>query len=198
MSQTVANAGAAALINNFANPSIGAVDVVGIFDQNYNQIVPNVRPIRATVKEDAEFPKHPLETGASIQDHRIFNPIEIELSVVFNSQTFVDDYATLETAYNATNALNVLTKTRTYGNMFIKSLPHVEDADTFDTIRMVITLTEVVVVQSQTQALPQNASDGATVNRGAQQGTTQTAPSTVNGNTNTGSAAYNFFYGAKQ
>jgi hypothetical protein len=198
VSQTFTDAVAASLINNFANPSIGAVDVVGIFDQNYNQIVPNVRPIRASVKEDAEFPKHPLETGASIQDHRIFNPIEIELSVVFNGQTFVDDYATLEIAYNGTTALNVLTKTRTYGNMFIKSLPHIEDADTYDTIRMVITLTEVVVVQSQTQALPQNPENGATVARGAQQGTAQTAPTSINGNQNTGSAAYQFFYGGKQ
>jgi hypothetical protein len=187
MSQTI-NAIAASAINNYGNTATQAIDVVGIFDQNFNQI-------RGSIKQDADFPKHPLETGATIQDHRIINPIEIELNVVFNAQTYVDDYATLETAYNGTSALNVQTRVRNYPNMFIKSLPHQEDADTFDTITMILTLTEVVVVQSQSQALPKNASDGATVSRGAQQGATATAPA---GNGTTGSAAYDFFYGGKK
>jgi hypothetical protein len=80
--------------------------------------------------------------------------------------------------------------------MFIKSLPHQEDADTYDTIKMIITLTQVVVVQSQSQALPKNATDSPTVSRGAQQGTTATAPTGTNGTT--GSVAYGLFFGGKK
>jgi hypothetical protein len=174
--------------------STAAVDVVGVFDSNFNQLFSNVRPMTAKINEHATFPKHPLESGASFSEHRIIEPIEITLNVIFNGETYVDDYATVKSYYLGVTSMTVQTRTGVYPNMFIEQMPHEETAQTYDTITMSLQLREVQIVQSKTVSVTQNANDSATISKGNQQGTTQTAP-TGNSSGTTGSAVYGWFGG---
>lgn len=131
-----------------------AQDVVGVFDTSLNQVFSDARPMRARVRDTASFPKQPLETGASVSDNRIFEPIEIELSMVLTPATFRDTFAQIETAYRSTTALSVQLRVRSYDNMYIEAPPHDEAPEFFDTITVTLKLRQVQFVEPQFAALP--------------------------------------------
>jgi hypothetical protein len=171
-----------------------AVDVVAIYDQNFNQLFPNVRPVKAKIDRKACFPKHPLETGAVIGDHRILQPIEIEMPMIFSSASFYDDYQAILTAYNSNNSLIIQTKVGTFTDMYIQEMPSDESPETIDTVTLIFKFIQVFVVQSSSMAISKSPTDAATVNKGYQQGTTQTAPSgDANASGGSGSVTYGWF-----
>jgi hypothetical protein len=141
-----------------------AVDVVAIYDQNFNQLFPNVRPMKAKIDRKADFPKHPLETGAVIGDHRILQPVEIEMPMVFTSETFYDDYQTIVAVFNSNNSLIIQTKVGTFTDMFIEEMPSDETPETIDTVTLIFKFIQVFVVQSKSMAIPKSKTDAATVN----------------------------------
>jgi hypothetical protein len=147
-----------------------AVDVVGVFDANLNQLFADARPIKAMVKPDSKFMDHPGESGITITDHRVFEPVEIELSMILKAATFRDTYQQVKTAYVGLTALSVQTKADTYANMYIIAMPHDEDPDLFDTISLALKLREVNFVVAQYAQLPaslvSNKSNSSTVKTG--------------------------------
>ena len=86
-----------------------AVDVVGVYDVNFNQVFPDGRPIKATVKEEATFFKHPLENSASRTDHIIFNPVEVSLSVILTGYQYRNVYQQIKQIFRAQTELIVQT-----------------------------------------------------------------------------------------
>ena len=134
--------------------STAAVDVVGVFDASLNQMFADARPIKAMVKPDSKFMDHPGESGITITDHRVFQPVEIELSLILKAATFRTTYQQVKTAYTALTPLSVQTKADTYSNMYIAAMPHDEDPEIFDTISLALKLREVVIVTAQYQQLP--------------------------------------------
>jgi hypothetical protein len=155
-----------------------AVDVVGVFDSGLNQLFQDARPIKAMVKEQSKLMDNPGETGISITDHRIFEPTEIELSLVLRPATFRDTYAQIKTAYQQLTPLSVQTKTDTYANMYVLAMPHDEDPDIFDTVSLALKLREVNLVTAQFAQLPagqvKKASNSSTVKTGQKTTTTAT------------------------
>jgi len=155
-----------------------AVDVVGVFDQNFNQLFALARPLKAAVKEDGKLMEHPLETGASIIDHRITLPVEIDLSLIMTRGEYRDVYQRIRQAFRNGDLMTVQTKTGTYENMVISACPHDEDPELYDTISMGLKLVEAQFVQAQfgklTLAKVRNPSNASTVDKGQQQPTTST------------------------
>jgi hypothetical protein len=160
-----------------------AVDVVGVFDAQFNQVFSNARPMKAMVMEQAKAMEHPVETGVTITDHRIILPTEIELSVLLSNTTSNEEYRSLyqqikQLWINAT-LLTVQTRTDSYANMLITGMPHDETADMFDAIAVGIKLKEALFVQARFGTLPptsvKNKSNASTVDRGEQQTTTSTS-----------------------
>lgn len=131
-----------------------AVDVVGVFDSNLAQLFQTARPIKAMVKEESKLMEHPGETGVSITDHRIFQPVEIELSLILKPEGYRDTYAQIKAAYTQLTPLSVQTKTGTYANMYVLAMPHDEDPDFFDTVAIALKLREVILVAAQFSQLP--------------------------------------------
>lgn len=129
-------------------------DVVGVFDSSLKQLFDKARPLRALVRDKADFPKHPMESGATISDNRIFLPIGIELSMVLTPENYRDTYQQIMTAYRGTEALSVQTKAQTYENMFIEDPSHDETAEIFDTIAISLKLRQIQFVAAQYAALP--------------------------------------------
>lgn len=190
---------AAAIINNAqAFISTSAVDVVGVFDQNYNQLFSGARPISAKINPVAKMMVHPLEDGTSIADHRVIQPVDAELSVILDPDEYVDTYNAIKSVFNGLSPVTLQTRVDSYPNMYICEMPHDETAAVFDTITMILKLTQALIVTSATIiATPAAATNSATVSNGNQNGTTQTAPTGGNGTGTTGSAAYGWFYGSK-
>lgn len=190
---------AAAIINNAsALTSTSAVDVTGVFDQNYNQLFVGARPISAKITPVAKMMTHPLEDGTSIADHRVIMPVDIQLSVILDPDDYVDTYNAIKSVFNGISSVTVQTRVDSYPNMYICEMPHDETAAVFDTVTMILKLSQALIATSATIiATPADPTNSATVSNGNQQGTTQAAPGGGNNTGTTGSAAYGWFYGNK-
>ncbi len=151
-----------------------AVDVVGLFDEGFAQCFVEARPMKATVKPASKMMEHPVESGTTTDDHRIFLPIEIELSMILSSAAYRDTYSQIQEAYLKNQLFNVQTKASTYPNMLIAEMPHEENADIFDALMLTLKLKEVVFVKAQYEKLPpqkvKDKTHSSTVERGEQSG----------------------------
>lgn len=123
-----------------------AADVVAVFDASFNQVFENARAIKASIREESKTMEHPVETGSTITDHRVKLPTIIELSVVLKSDGYQDTFQQIKDVYNRADLLTVQTRTGSYANMLIQSIPHDETPDMFDTVAVAITLKEVAFV----------------------------------------------------
>lgn len=148
-----------------------AYDQVAVFDQNFNQIFPEARAIKAVVKEQARVMQHPLESGAMTTDHRVILPIEIELSMILTSETYQDVYRQIKQFYLNATLLIVQTKSSSYNNMLISDMPHEENPDTYNILVLALSLKEVQFADTTYAYAPKNPLNSSTVNRGTQQGT---------------------------
>lgn len=180
-----------------AGQSAQTLDVVGVFDSGFRQVFPEGRPIKAMVNETAKAMEHPIENGSTITDHRIIEPVEIELTVMLASEDYRDTYSRIRAFFFQTELLIVQTKTGSYPNMIIVGMPHDETADVYDAIPLAIKLKEVQLVTAQFQALPpravKNPRDTSTVKRGEQSGKPETTTST--GGQTKSSILYGVIYG---
>jgi len=146
-----------------------AYDLVAVFDQDFNQVFPDARAIKAVVKEEAKVMEHPLENGATIVDHRVILPIEIELSVVLQYATYQDTYNQIRQYYLNATLLIVQTKSGVYYNQLIAAMPHEENPDMFDAITVAIKLQEAQFATTTNQFVNKNTNQASTVDRGNQQ-----------------------------
>ena len=130
-----------------------AADVVGIFDSDLRQLVPEGRPIKASITEPSKVMEHPLEDGATVADHRVFLPVEIELTMLVPLETF----QRLRAIYRQTETVTIQTNAASYDNMIIETLPHDVTPDAFDMLPVAAKFREVQFVDVQFQALPPRA-----------------------------------------
>lgn len=143
-----------------------AVDTVAIFDQNFKQVFPRARALKAVVKEDAKVMEHPVETGAIISDHRIILPIEIELSFILQSEDYIDTYRAIKQYFLNATLMVVQTRAGIYKNQLIASMPHEEDPEQYDAITVAVSLKQVQFAMAQYGIKPKNPSNSTTVDRG--------------------------------
>ncbi len=127
-----------------------AADVVGIFDSDFRQLVPEGRPIKASVTEPSKVMEHPLEDGSTVADHRVFLPVEIEMTMLVPIEIF----QRLRAIYRQTETVTIQTNSGSYDNMIIETLPHDETPDAFDMLPVAAKFREVQFVAAQFQALP--------------------------------------------
>ena len=158
--------------------SATTVDVVGVYTQDFTQVFPNARPIKATVKPQAKLMEHPLESGATITDHRIILPVEIELSLVLRAADYQDTYQTIVQYFLNATLLTVQTKTGTYTNQLIASLPHDETPDVYNTVAVALTLKQVQFANTAVTISAKNPGNSNSSSRGTQQAAPATTPQT--------------------
>lgn len=154
-------------------------DVLGIYNSDGTQLFTLARPVKASIREEAKPMEHPVEDGTVITDHRIIQPVEIDLSLVLSSSDYKDVYQAIRAAFLASNLLIVRTRTGSYGNMFMYKIPHEENPDVFDGITLAMTLKEVKIVTASVGKLPATAVKHSRAtskqNRGQQSEKTATA-----------------------
>lgn len=154
-------------IINYLIPTVAA-DIVGIFDEQFNQLFSTARPMKATVKLTSKTMDHPIETGSIRTDHKILNPIEIELPLIVSSFDYRDVYAAIREAYKRSSLLTILTNVTSYNNMIIDAMPHEEAPDMMDSISIALSLKEVFLVSSTTKYAPKDKTKVTTQKLGEQ------------------------------
>ncbi len=153
------------------------ISVVAILDSNFNQILADARPIKATVKETAKTMTHPVEDGSVITDHRIIEPIEISLSLLISVDNYKDVYEQLKSNFINSNILKIMTKTGLYENLIISAMPHDETPEMLGALAIAVSFKEVKIVTPETvQLAPKSPKHSGTKNNGKQQSTNETPP----------------------
>ncbi len=148
-------------------------DVVGVFDSSFGQIFPAARPMRARIKETTKFMEHPIETGATIIDHRIIEPVVIDLLVILNASDYRSVYEQIRNYRQMGALLTVQTKVASYDKMVIADIPHEEEPAMFNTVGMMVRFIEAQFVSAQYDTLPESEvadpANASTQQRGQQQ-----------------------------
>lgn len=157
-----------------------AMDVVAITGAGFAPMFTAARPLTASVTELADIMEHPLETGAVIADHIVFQPVEIDLPLLCVGEfAYRSTYAALRATFQAGTLLTVRTRTGSYPNMVITDLPHEETPEVFDGIAIRLHLREARFVTPKTELAQdqvKNPAQASTVTKGAQQ---TSAPNTA-------------------
>ena len=99
------------------------------------------------VIDDSKMCEHPIESGATITDHKIFNPVEIDIRLSLPNYIYRSVYQELRQIYEESPKLRIKTKTGWYSNMVLQGLPHEEKPENFDRIVFDLHFKEVKEVQ---------------------------------------------------
>lgn len=132
-----------------------SVDVVAVLDgESFEQVFADARPMEAAVYEALDLMEHPLEDGATIVDHRVIRPVEIDLPLRISTANYRDVYAEIRQLWLDGTLLTVQTRTRSYESMLIERIPHKESSEGLDTITLDLRLKEARFVEPSFGDLP--------------------------------------------
>lgn len=148
------------------------IEGVAIFDGNFRQVLDTAQPAKASVRVTAKLPEHPLENGSVINDHKIFNPAEVDIILFLGANEYKSIYAQIKQLYRSAALLTIQTNVDTYKNMTIQDMPHEETSDMIDAYFVTLTFKEIRFAPAQFGALPpssvQQPADSSTQDRGEQ------------------------------
>lgn len=138
------------------------------------EVLKGMSVLSYNVTNDSQFIEHPIESGAMIADHHVFNPIEISCKVAMppknsvldypdiqdlvfgSSESFEDTYKQLKDIYKNSKKLRIKTEAEVYDNMYITGLPTDVDSNTADRQIFYITFKQALEVEPQYVKLPAN------------------------------------------
>lgn len=167
----------------FSAPNLipsNAQDVVAVLKSDLTQVFEQARAIKATVMRASKAMEHPLETGASVIDHRIILPVTVELSLLLTSADYRAVYQQVRDLFKSGELLTVQTRVDSYESMLIEKMPHDESPDMIDGVALALSLKEAQFVQAQFSALQvARPTDSNTVQRGQQQPQASTRQSSI-------------------
>lgn len=141
---------------------------------NDSELLSGMSVLNYSVRDDSQFATHPIETGSSIADHHVFNPVQISCYVAFppkglkwaqisvvdllygRGQTFDETFNELQTLYKTSAKLTIKTDAKVYENMYITSIPSDVSPDTADRQIFNITFEQALMVMPQYIKMPAN------------------------------------------
>lgn len=122
---------------------------VMIFGEDGNEVLADVAIISCRVNDQSKLMEHPIESGAKISDHKVFEPRSMDLTIALTSDGFDTEYAELFDLYRQCAVLSLQTKVQVYNNLQIASIPHEEKVTTMNRLQFNIQLKEAIVVTAQ-------------------------------------------------
>lgn len=147
-----------------------AVDVTAVLDAKLVQLFPQARALRVETTPEAKLMEHPLETGATIVDHRVVLPLVVTLSMILASQDYAAVFNQIRDLFGRGELLTVQTRVGSYPNMVIEKIPHEETEAIFDGVTLTLTLREALFAVTQfAQIKVARPRDSNTQQRGQQQ-----------------------------
>ena len=155
-------------------------DVVAVLRADLSQVFVRARAIKASVSRASKAMEHPIETGATITDHRIILPVLVDLSLLLVSADYQAVYQQVRDLFIAGELLTVQTRADSFPSMLIEKMPHDESTDVYDGVTLALTLKQAQFVQPQFSTFKvAQPKDSNTVPRGQQEGSTSTRPSSI-------------------
>lgn len=160
-------------LKNVNTPNASS-DLVGVYDENFNQLFSEARPIKMSYYETSKMMEHPVESGSIVVDHKVFMPATVEAVFIIQANDYRSVYDQIESAYKNNDIVTIQGKAKSFNNMVLSSKLHDESADMYDTIQVVVKFTELFLAQiTSTLSVSSVASpkDSDTINDGRIQGT---------------------------
>lgn len=145
---------------------------VALYDSHSQEVLEDCSIISCSIQDKARLMEHPLESGAKITDHKIFEPRTFNLQIALPPVYYENAYQTLFNLYRNSEILTLQTKAQIYENLQISGIPHEEKANNINRMIFNIELKEAQIVTAifitavTNVAKPANTS---TVNTGQQQ-----------------------------
>ncbi len=150
-------------------------DVVAVLASDFTQVFADARALKIAVNPSSKLMEHPVETGATIVDHRVLLPVTAELSVIISTANYKAVYQQIRDLFARGELLTVQTHVESFPNMVIEKIPHDESGDIIDGVAVSIALKQAQFVTAQFASLPPQKvarpKDADTVQRGQQQPT---------------------------
>lgn len=150
----------------------GAQDVVAVLNSDFEQVFEKARAVKATIMRASKAMEHPLETGATVTDHRIVLPVIVELSMILSSEDYKAVYQQVRDLFVSGELLTVQTRVDSFDSMLIEKMPHDETPEMFDGVALALSLKEAQFVQPQFATVKvEKPKDSTTVKQGQKQPT---------------------------
>jgi len=159
-------------LKNVNTPNASS-DLVGIYDEDFNQLFPEARPLKMSYSETSRMMEHPIESGSIVVDHKVFMPATVEAVFIIQSEDYRSVYDQIESAYSNNTIVTIQGKAKSFNNMVLSSKLHDESSEIYDTIQVVVKFTELFIAQiTKTLTVSSVASpnDSDTINDGNLQG----------------------------
>jgi len=154
-------------IENISLTPSSATDIFAIYSQEGNglrQVFKLARPTKALIRITTKPMEQPLETGATIVDHRVVLPVEIDIDLFLSSTTYRTTIDEIKQLYSNASSLVAHCRSGIYDNLFIQDMPIDESVDKFGSLTIKMKLKEVLIVTASFQ--PVNITNRPTVSRG--------------------------------
>lgn len=168
-------------------PTFGE-DVVAIFIQSDSgddqQVLQDAHLMQVSMGEQVTTFKHPLENGRSLVDHRIIQPVTIELRIILTESASIlgallkgslDFEKTVQDVYNEMRALHldgtllsIQTRTGIYPNQTFNSMPHEETSSIFNGVVISVGSEEIFFETANKSFAAADEDDTDTAERGKQ------------------------------
>jgi len=140
---------------------------------------------------------HPVEEGANVTDHAFLEPESLSMEIAMSDvcTNFVDGqfaqkptrsisaFDTLKQLQKDRTPLTISTRLKTYKNMLIATIASPEDFKTMYGLRATVIFREIIVVSTETVALPNRSSAAPHKTGATNRGTVQPQPASDNRST---------------
>lgn len=138
--------------------------VTALFDEDGNQVFETAGILTLALSQSSKFAEHTLEDGTVVSDNKIKLQKRVSVSVVLDSEDYVEVYQKLKEADDNSTRFTIQTRVDSYDNMYIESLPYDESSKMAGTIAINIGFVEqqfvgvkVTTLPAQKVKAPQNA-----------------------------------------
>jgi hypothetical protein len=132
-----------------------AADNTAIFD-NGQRVFAEAKIISIAIKPSSKLMEHPLESGALQSDHKVINPIEIEIKFIVPRNRYQNVVPLLRQTFIESRFLTIQTRHVIFNNMVITELPWEETAQMSDAIAVSIKFKEVILAVTTTTFAPED------------------------------------------
>jgi len=146
--------------------------IVAIYVDN-SEVLVDCDIVECVVNDKAQLMEHPTESGTKISDHKVFQPMELTLTIALPYLNSEKSYDELYSLFRGNAVITVQTKAQVYKNLQIISIPHEERAGAIDRLFFKISLKEAIIVTPMYAKIDKvaNKADAPTVEHGVKETT---------------------------
>lgn len=142
-------------------------DVIAILDDEGNQILTDGHAMSVDLVENSTLFSHPVETNFVITDGKVVDPVIATFTILFEGDLYKKGYDDIKSLFLSSARLALQTRTGTYENMILESIPHEETPEVFDSIIMRLSLKEALTFSTVIVDAPVSTQDRGQIQPGA-------------------------------